>query len=550
MRRIRPAGHRSFALTASAVLLLALSAVPATAADPSPPAASTDSGGSVPAGNLCPQVLDASSADFYPVQPSFSAGYTLAGQKLNDDTADWAYVISGEFPYSYWMSWYLYNTKGQPLFKLSDQDIIPEPGSTNPFVSGQPILAPERNYKITVMPNDTPDSVITAMQEAGENVAVLPEIGSTKGTSFVFRSYWSLSNDDLGDWDRFGYGGPTDSPVHTIAAFLTDPDTGEITDTPVDDCASQSQVPKRIAYDPVTGKPVLTFVKAPRPTSDDLANVPRFKLQTGSVAGFLGGEFAPAPVPEQVQFYRNVAANSPYADVAAAPPTSDPPDACGGYVMANLPNDVVSMVHIPQVPTFPDYRGATASTVNDSDQYDLRFYSVVVYGATKQLDALGTVKNTQIGNRQIEPNADGSATIVLYPQSATSQQVEKIDAVVKANGWNILRSGVQNNKAPNLLVVREKGPNDTWPDSLSPNSVTAGAPCPQSTDPTLPLPQDPPSAQVTQFNGMGLAAPQGQNCSIESFLSGQCLQALSDQLSSTGAVWSATYDTAPEQVQP
>ena len=37
--------------------------------------------------------------------------------------------------------------------------------------------------------------------------------------------------------------------------------------------------------------------------------------------------------------------------------------------MANLPNDVVSLVHIPQVPTFPDYTGATADTVNKSSDY-------------------------------------------------------------------------------------------------------------------------------------------------------------------------------------
>ena len=255
-------------------------------------------------------------------------------------------------------------------------------------------------------------------------------------------------------------------------------------------------------------------------------------------------------MPSEVQFYRNVAANSPYADVQSAPPVGDPPDACGGYVMANLPNDVVSLVHVPQVPTFPDYQGATDTTLNDNDQFDLAFYSAVIYGAKKQLDALGTVKNSQIGNRQIKVNDDGSATIVLYPRSATKQQVAAIKAVVDANGWNLLRSGRQTKLAPNLMVIREKGPNDTWPNSLSPNSATAGAPCPQTDDPTLPLPQDPPDAQVTQFNGMGLAAPQGQNCSIKAFLSGKCLKAFGAQLAEDGSVWSATSATPPEQVQP
>ena len=96
--------------------------------------------------------------------------------------------------------------------------------------------------------------------------------------------------------------------------------------------------------------------------------------------------------------------------------------------------------------------------------------------------------------------------------------------MAEANGWNVLKSGVQTAIAPNLLVIREKGQNKQWENALSANDVTQGAPCPQSTNPSLPLPQDPPSAQVTQSNGMGLTAPQGQNCTVEEFLSGSCLK--------------------------
>ena len=255
-------------------------------------------------------------------------------------------------------------------------------------------------------------------------------------------------------------------------------------------------------------------------------------------------------MPDQVQFYRNVAANSPYADVSSAPPKGSPPDACGGYVMANLPNDVVSLVHIPQVPSYPNFTGATAETTNNRDAFDVQFYSVVIYGADKQVDAFGTLQNSQIGNQQIAENADGSATVVLYPQTATSDQVDKIAAVVKKNGWNLLRSGSQTDLAPNLLVIREKGQNPNWANALSANDVTQGAPCPQSTDASLPLPQDPPSAMVTQQNGMGLSAPAGQNCTVDAFLSGDCLTALSTRLAQNGEVWSATAASAPPQLDP
>ncbi len=512
-------------------------------------AASDGAASSVPAvsGNECPQVFDASQADFYPIQPSFSAGYTAAGQHLNSDTADWAYVVEGDFPYSNWMAWYLYSAKGVPLFKFSDTAITPDQGSTNPFVDGNPILAPERSYHIYFMPSSTPASVVTSMQDEGKNVALLPTSESTPDVVIVSRSYWPFSNDGLGDYDRFGYGGPTDTPSPTITAYLTDATTGELTDTPVEDCSAQSVLPEKVWYDADTKSPVITFVDAPVPTQQEISDLPHWLLQTGSVSGSMGAEFPPSPVAEEVQFYRNVAAHAPFADVQSAPAPGDPPDACGGYVMANLPNDVVSLVHIPKVPSFPDYSGATASTLNTSNGDDVQFYSIVIYGGTKQLDAFGTVKNSQIGNRQIKQNADGSATVVLYPNTATSEEIDRIDAVVTANGWNLLKSGVQTAVAPNLLVIREKGQNKNWKHALSANDVTQGAPCPQSTDPSLPLPQDPPSAQVTQFNGMGLTAPQGQNCTIDEFLSGACLEAFKDQLREDGSQWSASSAEGPTQ---
>ncbi len=80
--------------------------------------------------------------------------------------------------------------------------------------------------------------------------------------------------------------------------------------------------------------------------------------------------------------------------------------------------------------------------------------------------------------------------------------------------------------------------------------MTQGAPCPQSTDPSVKLPQDPPSAAVTQTNGMGLSAPAGQNCAVAELLSGACVQKLSARLAQSGEVWSAKQASAPAQKSP
>ena len=437
------------------------------------------------------------------------------------------------------MAWYLYDLKGVPQFKFSDSDILPDEGSTNPFVQGNPVLAPKRSFTLYFMPATTPASVVTDMQAEGKNVALMPKVGSTDGVSIVSRSYWSFGKDGLGDYDRSGYGGPTNTPYPTLEAVTTDADTGQITDTPVTDCGSQSELPQRLWYDRDTGKPVITFEKATPPSPKEAtSDLPKFLIQTGSVSGALGSEFPPSPVADEVQFYRNVASSTPYADVQSAPLEGNPPDACGGYVMANLPNDVVSVVRVPQVPSYPDYRGANADTPNDHDAYDVQFYSVVIYGASKQLDAYGTNENSQLGNRQIGEDADGGATFVFYPNAATDEQVEQIAAVARANGWNLLKSGVQTDVAPNLLVVRE-GTELDGEERPQRQPGDAGAPCPQSANPSLPLPQDPPSAAVTQSNGMGLSAPAGQNCSVDEFLPGDCVSKLSSRLAASGQVWSA-----------
>ena len=531
-------------LVPAAVLLAAaalLAGCTSGGSDPAPTSSGASATATAVGADACPYAMDASVADYYPIQPSFSAGYSVAAQRSDSTTTDWAYVVSGDFPYSNWMAWYVYTLKGVPVLKVSGSELTPDAGSTNPFVSGNPVLAPTRSYHLYLMPSDTPSSVVSAMQAEGKNVELLPAPtgDAQNGFSLVFRSYWSFANDGLGDYDRWGYGGPTKTPVHAISAMATDPSSGELTSSP-EPCASSSLLPEKIRYDPATGSPVVTFENAPRPTDRELADLPKWFLQTGSGGYTAAKEFPPSPVPSQVQFYRDVASAAPYADVSSAPPKGSPPDACGGYVMANLPNDVVSLVHIPSVPTFPDYRGATATTLNTSDADQVQFYSVVSYGATKQVDALGQPDNSQIGNSQITKAADGSATVVLWPQSATQAQVKQIVAVAEANSWNVLRNGVQTAVEPNLLVIREKGQNAQWANALAANDVTQGAPCPQSTNATLPLPQDPPSAAVTQTNGMGRTAPSGQNCSIADFLSGRCLAALQARLRSTGQVWSAS----------
>jgi hypothetical protein len=174
---------------------------------------------------------------------------------------------------------------------------------------------------------------------------------------------------------------------------------------------------------------------------------------------------------------------------------------------------------------------------------------MISYGVNRQIYSYGSpnpvraLRNSELANQHIVKDSDGSATFVIYPQSATPLQVARIAAIVKANSWNILRGGVKTRAIPlKMILIREKGQNQSWDNAISANDVSQGAPCYYS-NPSVPvdfpLNQVPASFQATQDNGMGLTAPNGQNCTIRSFVTGGCLQALITQYQKFGWKWNA-----------
>ena len=66
------------------------------------------------------------------------------------------FLIEAEFPYAAWFSWTIYGENALAVSLLSDQYIVPDGGSTNPFVDGNPVFAPERRYRLLLLPADIP----------------------------------------------------------------------------------------------------------------------------------------------------------------------------------------------------------------------------------------------------------------------------------------------------------------------------------------------------------------------------------------------------------
>ena len=54
--------------------------------------------------------------------------------------------IEGLYPYSRYISWNVYDSAARPIDALSDFELTPDPGSSNPFLPGADRTVTERSY--------------------------------------------------------------------------------------------------------------------------------------------------------------------------------------------------------------------------------------------------------------------------------------------------------------------------------------------------------------------------------------------------------------------
>lgn len=73
----------------------------------------------------------------FPLQPDPHAAYSYIVPKLPAETPV-GFLIDAEFPYAAWCSWTIYGEGGLAFSLASDHGIMPDAGSTNPFVVGNP----------------------------------------------------------------------------------------------------------------------------------------------------------------------------------------------------------------------------------------------------------------------------------------------------------------------------------------------------------------------------------------------------------------------------
>jgi hypothetical protein len=109
--------------------------------------------------------------------------------------------ISGRFPHARYMSFNVYDPALRPVDAITDVDIVPEAGSTNPFRTGADRTASRRSYTVTIEPGAKPANPAPNTLYAGSDPSGAP----TAAPTFLYRIYLP----DPGTGDDGGVGVPT-----------------------------------------------------------------------------------------------------------------------------------------------------------------------------------------------------------------------------------------------------------------------------------------------------------------------------------------------------
>jgi hypothetical protein len=168
-----------FAGTVIAVAALTVGLIPATsasAAGPAAPRSSTCRWTPVP-------------AKFWVLDPTATPVGIIGGIYGSPGSRHVAYKITGPFAHSTTQVFTSYdNLVDIPgaNYVLNDSNIIPDPGSVNPFVPGTRVMAPNRNLTVYVWPDDTP------VPAGLKNVVLYPtKPGAAGGNGRLVR--WSMA---------------------------------------------------------------------------------------------------------------------------------------------------------------------------------------------------------------------------------------------------------------------------------------------------------------------------------------------------------------------
>lgn len=475
----------------------------------------------------------------FPLQPDPHAAYSYVIPRLPTDGTPLGFLIDADFPYAAWFSWTTYGQYAQAFSVESDHDITPDPGSTNPFVTHNPVFAPNRHYRLLLIPKGV--SVAPSLADI-PNVLAMPTGVSL--FALAYRVYQAFPG-----YNQGGSSGPTNTPFPSVYAINYE--TGDTLD-----CALYNAVSSTIGRLPTdtpdvynlygtgstkvwAGLDLLGLAEGTR-----LLHVSAFATLK-SIAGFL---FAPEIDRRLVTFTRPPL--MPGADVSSAPP----PDNCSGYLGARVDPRRIALIRLPHVASIFETMALDPNTTYPDSQG--AYISLTMYGAAVNTYDPDDPDSTSLADAEFQPDDTGGSTIVVWPRDLPTRERAQLFAYARAQGWALIRGGRVGLVTTANLLFRLKGANPDYygaytplPGPLPPKRT--GVPCyfesaPRGTPWTAIEDAADPMSYVATFQNLGNAAPQGVHCAgTAEVLNGSCLRRLKAYIEDTGGEYFNPGDVPP-----
>ncbi len=470
----------------------------------------------------------------FPLQADPHAAYSyVVVPKLPGHGIPVGFLIDADFPYAAWFSWTVYGENALAVSLLSDKNIIPDEGSTNPFVDGNPVFAPDRHYRLLLLPAEIPPGRTIAPSLADipvENLRMIPFEDSA--TAIAYRVYQAFSG-----YNQGGSGGPTNTPFPSV--YAVNYETGKTLD-----CTKYDVVPPAIGHLPTDTPDVYNIYgttsagAAPgqdlRALSDSirLLRIPEFdELQSKA-----GWQYAPEIDPALVTFTRPPLA--PGADVSSIPS----PD-CSGYLGARVDPLRIALIRLPHVASFFDTASLDPETTFPGDA-EAAYISLTMYGAAVNTYEPGQPDSASVADNEFQPDETRGSTIVVWPRHLPVHERKQLFAYARAQGWVLIRGGrVGPLTTANLLLRIKRAKADYY-------GAYTNVPCyfdgtPGALWSEIENAADPMS-YVASFQNLGNAAPQGVHCaSTAGVLNGSCLRRLEAYIEETGGKYFNPGDVPP-----
>jgi hypothetical protein len=339
-----------------------------------------------------------------------------------------AYKFTGRFPHSTTMNFTAYNNLldiNGPNYALNDVNIIPDPGSVNPFVPGTRIMAPNRNYTVWAWPDNVP------VPAGLKNVILYPTRPEDPGGA----ARWNIVT-------RMYYHQP--------------------------------------GFSPVAEKPTITAMSALNPTQPVACPLSRVGTIASQIAGFFAhrAKWGAPPLPPQppnsnkIYFTRYPTAYGVGLDGYPGPVATS----CANYLVATVPFDgnKVSVTTMHRVPEHYNINNVTQRSV--MKDYPIRYQSV--------LDTYFTLNGRlyrSLGNNTNDSvyTSKGEWVFVWLPSEPRlpAAQERAVRAKAAALNFNVIQlppkaTGPIQRQLPNgILFIRQKGISPNFPYS------NQGTPC-------------------------------------------------------------------------